>query len=52
MPSRRGQRDRTIVFMSVKCAMCGEEGIVKWSKGKGGTNPPRVWLCVDHGVNQ
>jgi len=32
----------------VKCAVCGFVGIVKWSSGKHGNNPPTVWLCQDH----
>lgn len=45
-------RARSVVYLSVTCAICSYNGIVKWSEGKGGTNPPGVWLCLDHEVNK
>lgn len=54
-PMRGGKlthnRWRETWHLSVRCAMCGHNAIVKWVGGKGGVNPPELWLCLDHEVH-
>ena len=40
-------RERVTRIVYANCMICGHEGMMSWSEGKGGTNLPKVLICTD-----